>query len=64
MSRVDYMEVVGTNPWMGEVDNVRNRLSRAAHDCMDAGGRVKQESEPRMPKPSRDAQNDYMEVIG
>jgi hypothetical protein len=31
----DYMDVVG----------------RAAHDCMDAGGRVKQESEPRKPKP-------------
>ena len=26
-------------------------FGRATHDCMDAGGRVKQESEPRMPMP-------------
>ncbi|MBM2830863.1 MAG: hypothetical protein HW411_1653 [Gammaproteobacteria bacterium] len=33
-------------------DDSRDGVDRATHDCMDAGGRVKQESEPRKPKPS------------
>ena len=33
MPGFDYRDVVGTNPWMGEVDNVWNRLSRATQEA-------------------------------
>ncbi len=41
----DYRDVVGTSPWMESVESRRERrprtmqeqLSRATHDCMDAG---------------------------
>ena len=35
-----YRDVGGTSPWTGEGRTMQEQLSRATHDCMDAGGRA------------------------
>ena len=35
-------------------DTYRDIGGRATHDCMDAGGRMNQETESRKPKPNED----------